>query len=306
MGIETRRFAEPLDDVARPASFEARNARAVRHVTELGEQAARRALDAAGLDASEIATLITVHATGLAVPGLDVHLANALKLPSTVLRIPMTQLACAGGAQALGMAARLASPGRPVLVAGAEQLTSSWQPGDSSMDSLIFKMLFGDGGAAAVVSAEPLAQPGLVIEDSWTYLHRDSTHYYKLRADKSGYHFVSEKEARSAVSHILPELPWPGWTADYAVIHPGGARILDLIAKHGICSEETLCHSRASMRISGNTGGTAVLRVLDRLHDDPPPQGAGAQGLLFGVGPGFCAAASRTRWMAEMQPLSAV
>ncbi|WP_406389712.1 hypothetical protein [Streptomyces sp. NBC_00887] len=35
----------------------------------------------------------------------------------------------------------------------------------------------------------------------------------------------------------------------------------------------------------GNTGGPAVLRILARTHDDPPAEGA--EGLLFGVGPGL-------------------
>lgn len=301
VGVARRRFVRPLEEVSRTEGFQERNERTFAEVCNLGERAARQALDQAGIRPSDIGTLITFHATGLAIPGLDVHLVHALGLPPTVRRIPMTQLACAGGAHALGLAAALVRPGHHVLVAGAEALSTVYQHADATLPAMIYKMLFGDGGAAAVVSAEPLRQPGLFIEDTWTYLHsdegRDTVHYYKLRADSAGYHFDSTRDAIKAVSKVLPLLPWgqeERWEPGFAVIHPGSPKILDLVVEAGACSEKALRHSRTSLEEDGNTGGPAVLRILDRTHDDPPP--GGAQGLLFGVGPGFSAAAARTHW----------
>ncbi|MET9933447.1 MULTISPECIES: PhlD [unclassified Streptomyces] len=303
VGVTRRRFARPLEEVSRTEGFQERNERTFADVCTLGEQAARQALDRAGISPSDVGTLITFHATGLAIPGLDVHLVNALGMPSTVQRIPMTQLACAGGAQALGLAAMLVRPGHHVLVVGAEALSTVYQHTDTTLPAMIYKMLFGDGGAAAVVSAEPLLQPGLFIEDTWTYLHSDAegdtVRYYKLRADSTGYHFDSTRDAIKAVSKVLPLLPWGQenhWEPDFAVIHPGSPKILDLVVETGACSEQALRHSRTSLEENGNTGGPAVLRILDRTHDDPPP--TDARGLLFGVGPGFSAAAARTHWAA--------
>lgn len=301
IGVERRRFTRPLGEVARTESFEDRNTRAYADVCHLAEQAAHQALTRAGLQAENIATVVTFHATGLAIPGLDVHLVNALALPQTVRRVPMTQLACAGGAHALGLAASLARPGQPVLVVGAEALSTVYQHDDDDLPAMIYKLLFGDGGAAAVVSVEPLMEPGIRIEESWTYLHRndsgDTTHYYKLRADDTGYHFDSTPAAANAIAHVAPQVPWTGaadWAPAHALIHPGSSKILDLAVSAGVCSESVIRHSRAVLEQDGNTGGPAVLRILDQIHDDPPPPGS--PGVLFGVGPGFCAAASRTRW----------
>ncbi|MFD7233582.1 PhlD [Streptomyces sp. NPDC059881] len=304
VGVRKRRFVRPLDEVSRTEAFQDRNDRAYADVCALGERAARAALHEAGIDPGDIGTLITFHATGLAIPGLDVHLVNALDLPPTVQRVPMTQLACAGGAHALGMAAAFARPGRHVLVVGAEALSTVYQHTDTGIHSMIYKMLFGDGGAAAVVSTEPLRQPGLFIQDTWTYLHRDAgratVDYYKLRADQSGYHFDSTPAAVSAVSQVVPMLPWgpdkEGWEPEFAVVHPGSHKILDLVADGGACPEKALRHSHACLEEDGNVGGPAVLHVLARTHDDPPAEGS--EGLLFGVGPGFTAAAARTRWTA--------
>ncbi|GGY07550.1 PhlD [Streptomyces minutiscleroticus] len=306
VGVTTRRFVRPLADVARTEEFQPRNERAFGDVCALAEHAGKQALKEAGIEPSDIGALITFHATGLAIPGLDVHLVQALDLPQTVTRIPLTQVACAGGAQALGLAASLVRPARPVLVAGAEALSSVYQHTDTGLPSMIYKMLFGDGGAAAVVSVEPLQQPGLHIDDTWTYVHRDNgqptEHYYKLRADRYGYHFDSTRAAVTAVSQVVPRLPWlaDGWQPSFGIIHPGSPRILDLVTEAGGCPNEALVHSRASLAEDGNVGGTAVLRVLARTHDAPPPDGA--EGLLFGVGPGFCAAASRVRWTAARRP----
>ncbi|MBQ0850366.1 PhlD [Streptomyces sp. BH-SS-21] len=300
VGVDTRRFTRPLADIARTEPFQRRNERAYADVCELAERAARRALTFAGVPVESIATLITSHATGLAIPGLDIHLVNALGLRQTITRIPLTQLACAGGAYMLGLAATLASPGRHVLVVGAEALSSVYQHTDTDLPAMIYKMLFGDGGAATVVSTEPLQQPGLVVEDSWNYVHKDghqdSSDYYRLRADEHGYHFDSSKAAVSAVSQVVPLLPWHsgGWKPDFAVIHPGSSAILQRVADAGACSHAALDYSRACLHHHGNTGGTAVLRTLARVHDDPPS--ANTAGLLFGVGPGFCAAALQVSW----------
>ncbi|MFE0178551.1 PhlD [Streptomyces sp. NPDC059002] len=297
VGVHTRRFVRPLTDVARTEPIEERNVRAYADVCALAELAARRALDEAGLRPANVSALITFHATGLAIPGLDVHLVNTLGLPPTVKRIPMTQLACAGGAHALGLAADMARPGQPVLVVGAEALSTVYQHTDETLPAMIYKLLFGDGGAAAVVSAEPLAQPGLYIEETWTYTHPDSEHYYRLRADVNGYHFDSTRDSVEAVVQVIPQLPWPHqgpWDPEFGIIHPGSQKILDLVTQSGGCSEKALRHSVMSLQTNGNTGGSAVLRVLDRIHDDPPPHGSA--GLLLGVGPGFCAASSRAHW----------
>ncbi|MFJ5817275.1 PhlD [Streptomyces sp. NPDC093108] len=300
IGVTTRRFVRPLAEVAAAGDFRTRNERAYAHVAELAEQAARKALDEAGLTNRQVGGLITFHATGLAVPGLDTHLVNALDLREDTLRIPMTQLACAGGAHALALAAEIVRPGKPILVVGAEELSSAWQPGDSDLPAMIWKLLFGDGAAAAVVSTEPLRRPGAFIEDSWYHLKKHSQTHYQLMADNAGFHFESTPAALRAVSDVLQRLPWSqgqqAWDPEFGIIHPGGPRILDHIATHGGCSEEALRHSRASLAESGNTGGSAVLRVLARIHQDPPPPSS--TGLLLGLGPGFCAAASRVMWAA--------
>ncbi|MET8682013.1 PhlD [Streptomyces sp. NPDC004647] len=301
--VQQRPFVRPLREVAQTQTFEERNTWAIDGLTELAERAARQALHDAGLHPRDIGGLITSHATGLAIPGLDVRLVNRLGLRPTVDRVPMTQLACAGGAHALGLAATLvkALPEKPVLVVCAEVPSSSvYQHTDTDLPSMIFKSLFGDAGTAAIVTSTPTG-PGIRIDDSWRYLLPDSADYYKLQTSQHGYHFRSTRDGFKAVPKIIPHLrAWldghtPGWEPHFAVAHPGGPAILEDLTKELGAPEHLFRHSWASLQQNGNLGGGAVLDVLARTHADPPPDGA--QGLMIGFGPGFATAACRLTWV---------
>ncbi|MFD7663558.1 PhlD [Streptomyces sp. NPDC059788] len=296
-GVTYRRFNRPLHEVAEPIPMRERNDRAVSAVRQLSFTAAERALTAAGIDAADITGLITFNATGDRAPGPDAAVINALGLRPDIFRVPMTQLACAGGAHALGLAARLVGPDDKFLVVGAEDLSTSYQRSDNTaIEHIAYKLLFGDGGAGTVVSGEPLADPGLVIEETWQYLQPDTLDAYATRHEADGLHFDSTKEALKAVSAVLPHLPWPGQEAEFAVLHPGSRKILNLIEEKGGVSPEAARLSHEVLANGGNGGGPTALRILDRLHDDPPAPGA--CGLKIGFGPGFCAVASRVRWIA--------
>ncbi|WP_371648945.1 hypothetical protein [Streptomyces mirabilis] len=213
------------------------------------------------------------------------------------------------GAHALGLAAALARPGQPVLVVGADALSTVYQHTDSGLADMIYKLLFGDGGAATVVSVEPLKEPGLYIEDTWTYLHRDksgdTTHYYKLRADRTGYHFDSTPAVIDACSQVAPASPGSTKRAG----HPSTPSFTPAARRSSTCSSKPTCTRRRqcgtpapSWSRTETTGGPTVLRVLARVHDAPPP--TGSRGILFGVGPRFCASASRIRWAPLHRALS--
>jgi len=74
------------------------------YAPELAVQAARSALDEAGVDALEIDTVITTSCTGYLVPALDIDLIARLGLREDVRRIPSTEHGCTAGLAALGVA----------------------------------------------------------------------------------------------------------------------------------------------------------------------------------------------------------
>ncbi|MEV6776218.1 PhlD [Streptomyces syringium] len=305
-GVHTRRFTRPLRSptVAGTAPIGERNRVAFADSARLAEEAARAALATAGLTPADVDCVVTSHTTSWAVPGLDVHLTGALGLRPDVRRIPMATLGCVGGAQALVRAARevRAEPGSRVLVVAAETISTIYHHEDTTLESMIYKALFGDSAGACVVTDTPRG-PGLRIDDTWEYWLPDSHDRYWGRLDDAGLHFDSTRKAANAAGDVMPALhDWlragqpvtapPRWAA----VHPGGPRILDDVAQGLDIEPKVLRHSWSSLEENGNLGGVAVLDVLARTHDDPP--GDGEEGLLLAFGPGFVAASCRGAWCA--------
>lgn len=160
-GVRTRYFTRPLDSptISGAADVHERTQAAFDDALELSENAAILALEAADLHADDIDAIVTTHATGWAVPNLDIHLVNRLGLRPTTRRIAMTTAACGGGAQALIRAADLVAvrPGSKVLVVASEVLSTSYNHSNATIESMIYKALFADSAAATVVTSSPLS-----------------------------------------------------------------------------------------------------------------------------------------------------
>ncbi|WP_338703076.1 PhlD [Streptomyces sp. Q6] len=300
-GVLTRHFSRPLDSacVSGPAGVQERTRAAFHDALDMAERASVSALETAGLDPNDIDAIVTTHATGWAVPNLDIHLIHRLGLRPTTRRIAMTTAACGGGAQSLIRAADLvaARPGTKVLVVAAETLSTSYNHASSTIEAMIYKALFADAGAATVVTDEPLG-PGLAIDDTFEYTLPESFDRYRGRLDSDGMHFDSTKAAPTTAAETLAVVKeWVGArTLDFAVIHPGSLSIIRDTAEAFDLPAELTRHSTESLIDEGNLGGVSVLRVLERTHASPPAPGG--QGLMVAYGPGFFSAALHGHWHA--------
>ncbi|MFJ5588270.1 hypothetical protein ACIQCG_00800 [Streptomyces noursei] len=301
-GVEERRFTRPLSEVARTEYYEETNDVAVEWVHKLSVEAADQALRNAGVAREDVAAIVHCHVTGHAVPSIADRMAEdkqLLGLPRDALIVPMTELACAGGAHALAVAARLAQPGRPVLAVAAEDLSVGFQlEHDMTQQHVAFKGLFSAGGAAVVVTAEqPAERPCVEIQDTWFDRLEGSLSYYQGRFDRRGMHFDSTKQALAAIGQVVPRVPWlaDGWRPQHGVFHPGSAPILDRMAEHSHLPDSGLEHALEVLRTRGNYGAPTVWEVLRRHFDDMPAPDAA--GLLLGVGPGFRTTAHKVRFL---------
>lgn len=302
-GVQTRYFTQPLtaDTITGTAPITDRAPTAFHTALNLAEQAAHATLHRHNLTPADIDALITTHSTGWAVPGLDIHLINRLRLNPTIRRANLTTLACAGGTQALIRATDLAAhrPGTRILVVAAEAISTIYNHTDTAIEHMIYKALFGDSAAATIVSTHPHG-PGLTIpdpaDDTLEYVLPDSLTRYAGRIDEQGLHFDSTREALTAADDVLPALTtWlDGRTTDVPVIHPGSQRIItDTAAALGLTTDDAR-HSLDTLTEEGNLGGVSVLRVLERTHTTPPADGA--RMVMVAYGPGFCMAALRGTW----------
>lgn len=301
--VQQRYWTRPLPEATTPTGVAHRAETAFTDALDLAEAAARQALDDAGLTAADVDAIVTSHTTSWSVPNLDVHLVNRLGLRPTVARMPLATLACAGGAHALVRALyhTLAHPGARVLVVAAETLSTIYHQSEETPQSMAYRGLFGDSASACIVTglthetSQDLPH-GFIALDPFELVMPDSLDRYWGTIDDEGLHFDSTRAAAAAAADALPYLT--DWIGDrypaWAVIHPGGPRIIDdVIAGLGL-DEKAGRHSHASLEENGNLGGAAVLDVLRRTHDDPPAPGD--PGVLAAFGPGFTVAGVYGTW----------
>jgi alkylresorcinol/alkylpyrone synthase len=88
-GIRRRYSAVPLDWFEELHGWPERNRRYLETALDLLESATGRALDRAGIAASQIGAIVVVSTTGIATPSLDALLIERMQLAPTVQRLPI-------------------------------------------------------------------------------------------------------------------------------------------------------------------------------------------------------------------------
>ncbi|GGY22335.1 polyketide synthase [Streptomyces djakartensis] len=297
-----------LEAIPAPQTVQERTAPAWAAVQSYGEQAARGALQIAGLDAEDVDCLITSHSTTPALPGLDVSLANKLPLRDDVVLLPATQWACIAGTRSLALAADLvaADPDRVVLVVIAEALSTTYQPADDTLESLIVRLLFADTAVATVVTGRPRRESALRLDAAWHHTLHGTQDLHRLETRADGTHFVMDRRGPRAVQRTVTAMwGWlraryqddpDSWHPDVLLAHPGGTRVLEYM-------EQTmpdgwppglLEYSRDSYT-TGNRGGAAVFDIMRRAHD--AGQEPGSRAVLYAAAPGLTATALAGQWL---------
>lgn len=305
---EVNRAIAALEAIPAPQTIQERTEPAWAAVQTYGERAARRALGTAGLDAADVDCLITSHSTTPALPGLDLSLLNRLPLRSDVLLLPATQWACIAGTRSLALAAELvaADPDRVVLVVISEALSTTYQPADDTLESLIVRLLFADTAVAVVVTGRPRTESVLRLDAVWHHTLPGTTDLHRLDTRADGTHFVMDRRGPRAVQQTVAAMwEWlrvrhqddrDSWHPDLLLAHPGGTRVLEYMEQTmpDGWPEGLLAYSRDSYT-TGNRGGAAVLDILRRAHD--AGQKTGSRTVLYAAAPGLTATAVEGEWL---------
>ncbi|WP_338057221.1 type III polyketide synthase [Sphingomonas corticis] len=248
--------------------------------------AAVRALEARQ-PIGDVTHLVVASCTGFVAPGIDQILARALDLPGSVERTLIGFMGCYAAVAALRTARHIvrSEPAARVLVVTVELSTLHLQAADE-IEPLLAMLQFGDGAAAAIVSAEgdgvPLGRPFSV-----TLPASDALIRWDITDRGFAMHLSGEVPQRIAAALADPATVAAitgGERVDGWAVHAGGRSILDAVETALALDPHALDASRAVLRDNGNMSSATLMFVLARMLETPP-----ARGVALAFGPGLAA-----------------
>jgi alkylresorcinol/alkylpyrone synthase len=293
-GISRRHIVAPADWYMHPHGWQDRNAVYLAAAESLFVDAATAAIDEAGLMPEQIDGVVTVSTTGIATPSLEARAGGKVGLRDDVRRVPVFGLGCAGGVNGLSLASRLAiaEPGTNWLFVTVETCSISIRIDSDDPAAVVATALFGDGAAAAVVTAgeHSLARITASAEKTWPNTLRImgwdiEDPGFKVVFDRAIPPFVEEHLAL-AVDEMCAKMGVERGDIDRLCCHPGGVKVIDAIESALELNQGELNLEREVLNDYGNMSAPTVLFVLDRLLQ----QGLPNHVLMTAFGPGFTCA----------------
>lgn len=290
-GIGKRHTARSIEWYFEPRGWKERTAVYLESGRALFIDAANKALDKAGLKASEVDAVVTVSSTGIATPSLEARALGAMGFRADIQRVPVFGLGCAGGATGFAIAARLAQsqPGANVLLVVVELCSLAFRADELTKANIIATALFGDGAAACILRAGEggIAEVEAAGEHTWS----DTIDIMGWDVDSQGFEVIfaqaipsfALENVRPAVSGILRRADIGISEVDRFICHPGGTKVIAALEEAFDIPSETLDHERAVLHDYGNMSAPTVLFVLDlAVRSGLPPRS-----VLTALGPGF-------------------
>lgn len=296
-----RNLALPMERYPALSGFGEANDAFIQVGTDVGEQAVRRALDAAGLQPRDVDAIFFTTVTGVAAPSIDARLMNRLGLRTDVKRSPFFGLGCVAGAAGV---ARMHDylrgwPDHVAVLLSVELCSLTLQRADLSIPNLIASGLFGDGAAAVVAMGGARAaregRQGPRVLSTKSRFYPDTERVMGWDVGDGGFKIVLSASVPEVVRRFARE-DVDGFLAEHGlsradirswVCHPGGPKILEAFEQCLELPPEALALTWESLEQIGNLSSASVLHVLaDTMARRRPP--AGSPGLMMAMGPGFC------------------
>jgi alkylresorcinol/alkylpyrone synthase len=299
-GIEYRHAAvAPSDEDLSQASTSLRMERYLIEAMPLGKAALSMVLERAELSADDIGLLALVSCTGYATPGIDVRLARDLSMAPDLKRLVVGHVGCHAALPTIDVVRHyVTAEQRPAVVLCLELPSLHLQPPSRELEDVVVHALFSDAASAVVIQPSGPARRGLAILDAasvtdtawademtWTVTDLGFKMTLSRRVPDVLAEFVEPLVDQLLERNGLGREQVGGWA-----VHPGGPRILDVIAARLGLDASDLETSRHVLANHGNCSSATVLMVLESLvgemERDP---GTYVVALAFGPGLTLCA-----------------
>jgi len=252
-----------------------------------------------GDDLCRITHLIVASCTGFVAPGLDLLLVQKLGLQTNVERTLVGFMGCAAAVPSLRLAYHTvrSDPAARVLVVSVELSTLHLQE-TSNLETILSFLLFGDGAAAALVTAK---SGGIELESFRATIIPDTQNLITWKIGDQGFdmHLSGQVPLRIAQALRDPtyrnDLFGGGKLTDFGLwaIHGGGRTVLDATEAGLALGPEALTESRAILHDFGNVSSATVMFVLRRMLRSTTA--SSKRGVAIAFGPGMVAESFRFR-----------
>ncbi len=259
-----------------------------RHAPELAHTAVERLR--LGAERDRITHLLITCCTGFSAPGLDHEVVERCKLPTTVERTMIGFMGCYAAINALKLARHIArsEPSARVLILNIELCTLHLKE-TSDLEQVLSFLLFGDGCAACLVSADSV---GTALDSFPAVLVPDTRELITWNIRDFGFDMVLSGQVPAAIHDALRAhsdeilAGADTRTIDLWAVHPGGRTVLDAVQRAFNLVPPALAASRAVLRRYGNMSSATVMFVIEELLRS----GArGRPGCAMSFGPGLTA-----------------
>ncbi|MFI0739419.1 type III polyketide synthase [Streptomyces sp. NPDC021100] len=305
-GVRKRHLVQPVERTLDHPGFEERNRIYETESKKRCPEAIEEALANALLRAEDIDAIIYVSCTGFMMPSLTAWLINTMGFRYDTRQLPIAQLGCAAGGAAINRAHDFctAHPDGNVLIVSCEMCSLCYQPDADDVGALLSDGLFGDAVAAAVVRGRPgPGVTGVRLRRNASYLIPNTEEWISYAVRGTGFHFQLDRRVPGTMEPLAPVLrdlaADHGWNAadlDFYIVHAGGPRILDDLARYLGVEHSVFRHSRETLTEYGNIASAVVLDALRRRFEEGPLP-TGATGVIAGFGPGITAEMALGTWV---------
>ncbi len=251
----------------------------------LAAQAVERLLGAD--ERAAVSHLIVTSCTGFAAPGIDLDVIARAGLPGNVERTIVGFMGCYAAITAMKLARHIvrSDPAARVLIVNVEICTLHLKE-TADLERLLSFCLWGDGAAAALVSAAP---QGFRLDRFAALVAPEARAMMTWTIEDDGFDMVLSGEVPAALHQLLggpgaalfrqaagpPPTLW--------AVHPGGRSVLDAVGRALDLAPEALAASREVLRRHGNMSSATVMFVLAALLGRGS-RDAGGMAMAFGPG----------------------
>jgi predicted naringenin-chalcone synthase len=275
----------------RPRDFPGTGAR-MRLYEELAPGLAAAAVEQVlpGEDRNRITHLVVASCTGQSAPGVDLALIDRFGLRPDIERFLIGFMGCHAAINALKLARHIvrSEPVARVLVVCLELCTLHLHE-TANLEEMLSFLLFGDGCAAALVSAEPR---GFAMESFHAALVPETADLIRWNIREQGFDMMLSGAVpgtvRDALAAARDDVLRGRAASEIALwaVHPGGRTVLDAVETAFALGPDELAASRGVLHDFGNMSSGTVMFVMERLMRQAQ---AGAPGCAMAFGPGLVA-----------------